>query len=273
MEFITRSTKIRAIIASVLTGIALITLIMLSCLLSITDTSKTLMSFIYTVSLMLVLLFWVGGIQIRVFNDYRCQKKHLCVDGVLTLCLGALITISAILFGVLQASSAMNGKITETADIRVFLSIFVGAIALWKIATTIMSYKERRYNWWCELLFAIFWFALTVLLIVSMSLSNRGVEIVAWIFMAFSCLIIALDIFYILFSYVFRNPTYLETEKAIEKLKREEEEKEVRRKNQFMSTTNSTKDKLDNLIQLKLAGYITEREYNARKKEILDKDL
>lgn len=56
MKFISKSTKTTCIVASVLTGLALITLIMLSTLLEISSVSKTLMCFIYTVSLMLVLL-------------------------------------------------------------------------------------------------------------------------------------------------------------------------------------------------------------------------
>lgn len=56
MKFITKSTKVRCVIASAMTALALITLIMLSSLLSISNTSKTIMCFIYTVSLMLILL-------------------------------------------------------------------------------------------------------------------------------------------------------------------------------------------------------------------------
>lgn len=56
MKFITRSTKIQSIVASVLTALALITLIMLSTLLEISNVSKLTMTFIYTVSLVLALL-------------------------------------------------------------------------------------------------------------------------------------------------------------------------------------------------------------------------
>ena len=51
MNFITKSTKVRCIAASVITGIALITLIMLSSLLTLSTMNKTLMCFIYTTAL------------------------------------------------------------------------------------------------------------------------------------------------------------------------------------------------------------------------------
>ena len=56
MKFLSNSTKIKCIVASVLTGLALITLVMLTSLLTVTFQSKLTMSFIYTISLMLILL-------------------------------------------------------------------------------------------------------------------------------------------------------------------------------------------------------------------------
>ena len=126
MKFITKSTKIQSIVASVLTALALITLVMLSSLLSISNISKLTMTFIYTVSLVLILLIWHGILQIKVFNDYKSQKKLLCTDGIIDLCMGALIIICSVLFGVLQASKILNGVIIQTADIRIFLTCFLG---------------------------------------------------------------------------------------------------------------------------------------------------
>lgn len=56
MNFLTRATKTKCIIASVLTALALITLVMLSSLLTISNTSRTFMCLIYSVVLMLTLL-------------------------------------------------------------------------------------------------------------------------------------------------------------------------------------------------------------------------
>lgn len=56
MNFLTRKTKTTCIIASVLTALALITLVMLSSLLTITTASRTVLCLIYSVCLMLILL-------------------------------------------------------------------------------------------------------------------------------------------------------------------------------------------------------------------------
>lgn len=130
MKFITKSTKIQSIVASVLTGLALITLIMLSSLLEITSVNKLTMTFIYTVSLVLILLIWHGILQIKVFNDYRCKKNYLCADGILSLCMGALILVSGILMAILQLDKIMAGTLIGTSDIRIFLTCFLAVIAI-----------------------------------------------------------------------------------------------------------------------------------------------
>ena len=130
MKFITKSTKIQSIVASVLTGLALITLIMLSSLLEITSVNKLTMTFIYTVSLVLILLIWHGILQIKVFNDYRCKKNYLCADGILCLCMGALILVSGILMAILQLDKIMAGTLIGTSDIRIFLTCFLAVIAI-----------------------------------------------------------------------------------------------------------------------------------------------
>lgn len=128
MNFITKGTKIPCIVASVLTGLSLIILVMLSSLLTIRNTSRTLMCFIYTVTLMFILLIWQGILQIKVFNDYKCKNTYLCADGILTLCMGALIIVSGVLFGALQADKVLNGILIKTADIRTFLTCFLAII-------------------------------------------------------------------------------------------------------------------------------------------------
>jgi hypothetical protein len=226
MNFITKSTRTKTIVASVLTGIALITLIMLSSLLNIESTTKTIMCFLYTVGLMLVLLFWQGLIQINVFNDYKCQKKMLCADGILNLCFAALITISGILFASLQVNAVIKGIELATTDIRVFIVAFLLALTFWKIATFILSIKEKRYNWWLEMIFAILWLAISIVTFISIfSTSLIGI---AWTFVTMGWALIVTTIFYSLYSYVIREPEYLETEKAIAILKKEEERREFR---------------------------------------------
>ena len=77
MKFITKSTKIQSIVASVLTALALITLVMLSSLLEVNSTTKLTISFIFTISLLVILLVWHGILQIKVFNDYKCKRNYL----------------------------------------------------------------------------------------------------------------------------------------------------------------------------------------------------
>jgi hypothetical protein len=60
--------------------------------------------------------------------------------------MGALIIISSILFGVLQANKIINGVLIQTADIRIFLTCFLGIMFIWKIIITTISIKEKRFN-------------------------------------------------------------------------------------------------------------------------------
>ena len=276
MNFITKSTRTKTIVASVLTGIALITLIMLSSLLNIESTTKTIMCFLYTVGLMLVLLFWQGLIQINVFNDYKCQKKMLCADGILNLCFAALITISGILFASLQVNAVIKGIELATTDIRVFIVAFLLALTFWKIATFILSIKEKRYNWWLEMIFAILWLAISIVTFISiLSTSLIGI---AWTFVAMGWALIVTTIFYSLYSYVIREPEYLETEKAIAILKKEEERREFRQAKldgrietkKTTLTSDLVKEKLKRLKELKDANLISQEDYDEKKAEIID---
>lgn len=57
MKFLTKSTKVQGVVASVLTALALIVLIMLSTLIQFNEYSnRVMMTFIYTVCLVFILL-------------------------------------------------------------------------------------------------------------------------------------------------------------------------------------------------------------------------
>lgn len=278
MEFITRSTKIRCIVASAITAVALITLIMLSCLLNITNASKTLMCFIYTSSLLMVMIFWHGLIQINVFTEYKSQKKHLCADGVISICLSSLLTISAMLFGFLQARKAMEiGFITgSSTDIRLFLLSFLVIMSLWKLYVLIISMKEKRFNRWVDLAITLLWFGLSTLMLSSLFLVSQSLVTLSWIFMSLSWALIAVTIVQTLYTYVFRNPDYLSTDRAIqlkEKADQAYEEKQKRLDLGFTTTDNLLQDKLNKLKQLVDSGYITKQEFYKRRKELLDREL
>lgn len=267
MNFLTRKTKTTCIIASVLTALALITLVMLSSLLTITTASRTVLCLIYSVCLMLILLMWEGLLQIKVFNDYKSQKKLLCTDGIIDLCMGALIIICSVLFGVLQASKILNGVIIQTADIRIFLTCFLGFMFIWKTVITIVSKKEKRFNWWIELVLALLWFGLALLTCISMFVTN--LTAMAWLIISFSWAIITINIFYMLFSYVIKEPIYLETEIAINLL--EEEKLDAKFIKLGKPTgTNRTQEKLRKLKELKDNDLISVEDYENKKKQILE---
>lgn len=279
MKFITKSTKTTCIVASVLTGLALITLIMLSTLLEISSVSKTWMCFIYTVSLMLILLAWQGILQIKVFNDYESQRKYLCADGIISLSMCTLLTVSAILFGILQVDKIINGILIGTSDIRIFLTCFLAVVAFWKLAVMIVSIKEKHFNWWCEMLFTVCWITLSVLCLVSMFIPFNSINLIVWLIVAFGWTLIIVNIFYMLYSYVCLVPTYLETQEAID-IKQEEldEIKRQKEKDLYIATSKNSnvkqtaiQDKLKKLKDLKELGLITEDDYEVKKAEILSK--
>lgn len=132
MKFLSKSTKIQGVIASVLTALALIVLIMLSTLIQFNEYSnRVMMTFIYTVCLVFILLIWHGILQIKVFNDYKSKRNYLCADGILSLCMGALLIVSGILLATLQLNQLMDDKgiLIGSSDIRIFLTCFLAIIA------------------------------------------------------------------------------------------------------------------------------------------------
>lgn len=271
MKFITKSTKIQSIVASVLTALALITLIMLSTLLSISNVSKMTLTFIYTISLVLILLVWHGVLQIKVFNDYRCKRNYLCADGILTLCMGALILVSGVLMATLQLDKIISGVLIGTSDIRIFLTVFLAIIGLWKFAVMIIAIKEKHFNWWCELLFTIFWLALSVVCLLTMFIANNSL---VWIIISISWALISLTIFYMLYSYVIKVPKYLETEECIKQYNEELAEKKAKQEQLnnkiHIKSQSSIQDKLKNLKELKDQQLITDEEYADKKAQLLE---
>lgn len=268
MKFLSNSTKIKCIVASVLTGLAFITLIMLTSLLTVTFESKLTMTFIYTISLMLILLIWQGILQINVFNDYKSKRGYLCADGILTLCMGALIVISGILLSVLQLDKVISGVFIGTSDIRIFLTCFLSVIGIWKIFVTVKSIKEKHFNWWCELLFSTLWIGLAITCLLTMFISS---QVLLWVIISIAWALIVLTIFYMLYSYVIKKPTYLETEEAIRELEEQIEEEQAKKdKNQKVTSSFRLQDKLRKLKELKDNNLITEEEYNQKKNQLLE---
>lgn len=279
MKFLSKSTKIQGVVASVLTALALIVLIMLSTLIQFNEYSnRVMMTFIYTVCLVFILLIWHGILQIKVFSDYKSKRSYLCADGILSLCMGILLIVSGILLATLQLDDLIGDNlITGTADIRIFLTCFLAIIAFWKLAVMIISIKEKHFNWWCEMLFMIFWLMLSILCLASMLVSKNAITSILWSIVAFSWALIILTIFYILYSYIIKTPKYLETEEAIQQKQEEidqiksRKEKLLERKSSSNNTSTTYKDKLKKLKELRDDNLISEEEYLDKKSEILNK--
>lgn len=272
MTFITRSTKTNCIVASVITVLLLITLIMLTSLIEVAASSKVLLGFIYTVSLLLIVLLWSGILQIKVFSDYKCQNPLLCTDGIISICMATLLIICSTLFGVLQASKIFNGTLIQSGDIRFFLSAFLFITSIWKLSIAIIAFKRHYYNDWCEFCFAALWFILGIICLTSIFIT--GLTVIAWLTISFGWVIIILTTFYMLYSYVLRTPKYLETEKARDIRQKELARQEARRNRsnslEYMSTKSDIKNKLAHLKELKDNNLISEDEYLAKKSEILE---
>lgn len=261
MKYITRGTKTKSIVASVITALALITLIMLSTLLNISNTGRMVMCLIYTLVLMLVVCIWQGIVQIEVFNDYRSKKKLLCADGILSICMGVLLAVSGALFGFLQASSIISGETLSRTDIRVFLTGFLLVMAIWKLVNLIISIKEKRFDWWVVMIGMILWFALSVLCFVSIFL--KSLTVICWILIVFGWLNIVENIFSILYSYVIKEPTYL----ANNINEDEDDGKSIAVRYEKEQIIRS---KLVRLKQLKEDKLISEENYEDEKEKILE---
>ena len=279
MKFLSKSTKIQGVVASVLTALALIVLIMLSTLIQFNEYSnRVMMTFIYTVCLVFILLIWHGILQIKVFSDYKSKRSYLCADGILSLCMGILLIVSGILLATLQLNTLLDyNLITGTADIRIFLTCFLAIIAFWKLAVMIIAIKEKHFNWWCEMLFMIFWLMLSILCLTSMFIKGSTLTGILWSIVAFSWALIILTIFYILYSYIIKTPKYLETEEAIQQKQEEidqikvRKEKLLERKSSSNNVSTTYKDKLKKLKELRDDNLISEEEYLDKKSEILNK--
>lgn len=273
MNFITRSTKVMSVLASIITTVSLITLIMLATLLPITYASKTLMCFIFTSILVMILLLWSGALQIKVFEDYKAKRAHLCADGIISICLSVLLIISSILFAILQAPGLIKGAVIVGTDIRAFLIAFLTILIIWKIFVTILAFREHRFNKILELISTILWFALNITLIVSL-IKNINLYVISWLIVSFGWALIIITIIYMLASYVINTPKYLETDEAVEILKKERERREIifnRSASKSSYTNQAIKEKLRELKELKDNNLISEEDYIDKKDELLNR--
>lgn len=266
-RFLERGTKTFSVVTSVLIALAVLVLVIIGLtggqILNVSVVGSSVLAFIVAI--------FLGAMQIRVFNDYKNQNKYLCADGIFYICLTILVAISALVF-----------VFTPNAqfDLRYFIFVFTLTFAVWKIVLAVIGFKNKRFNAFVELLIAICWLISGVAVMLTSTMEG---EVPLYVLCASNYLLALVTIFYILYSYVFKDPTYLETEEGLRILQKEQEAKE-QRLNRFNNRYNPApqtqtvseeklEDKLAKLQSLKEKGFITEEEFEAKKKDLINKEL
>lgn len=287
-QFIKKSTKTSCITASVISGIALISLVMILLLVQVDAGAKALIAFFFTISLVFLITFWVGILQIKVFSDYKSQRKYLCAEGIFIICLTALIIITAVLFWFLQADAIFGGTALTTIDIRWFIAVFLLGYSVWKATVVVLALKEKRFNWLLELITAVMWLAMSVLTIISIFTTGTSLNTILWIFVVVGWALVITYIVYLLLSYIFKKPAYLETPEAFEILKKETSTRNNRlaRANAMVGNISAPAQeekrakeeqdleaKLKKLDDLLSKNILTKEEYNEKRKQIIKDSL
>lgn len=270
-KFLKKETKTFAVVTSVLIGIALMVLVIIGLI------GGNFLNFSVVGSSVIVFVsaIFMGAMQIRVFSNYKSQKKYLCADGIFYICLTILVAVAGIVFVLVP-----NAQV----DIRYFIFVFALAFAVWKILISVLGFKNKYYNAFAELIIALFWLisGVAVLLTTFENLVNIG----SYLLCISNYLLGIATIFYILFSYVYKEPNFLITDEAVAILQKENEER-ASRVNRFNArysipvvenknedkNKDSLEEKLSKLQGLKEKGFITEEEFEKRKKSLLDSEL
>ena len=270
MRFITTKTKVAGIVASAITILALITLVMLSSLINFQPTTRIVFNLIYSTCLMLIMLIWKGILDIFVFKEYKCQCKHLCAEGILNICMGALLAITGVLFAVLQGSAIVKGLPIATVDIRYFLFGFVISMCTWKLTEMIISINHKHYDSIIDIINFALWIILAGLIITTIFVTGHILTVITWVLIAETWVLLVLNCLNILISYVIKDPTYLETEEAI-KIKEDELEviQAAKEKERLIIKGKDDEAKLKHLKKLLDQNLITLKDYEKAKSEII----
>lgn len=277
-RFLSKETRIFSLVVSVIFTISILSLIIMGLVTGLFQQISIIGSSI----LLFLSAIFMGAMQIKVFADYKSQKKYLCADGIFYICLTILVGISVAIY-----FSVPSSKI----DLRILMFVFIAIFALWKFIIAILNFKNKAFNAWVEILIGIFWLCTGVSILLTMKPATT--EIASLTLSISNYTLCVTTIFYILFSYVFKAPDFLITEKAQMLLDKEYEQK-VQRLNRIQSrlnpniiqvnTTNeksrevkkpneTVEEKLTKLTQLKEKGFITEEEFKEQKKAILDEEF
>ena len=275
-KFLKKDTRASTVVLSVFLALGAIILALIGL---ITD-GFFAVSTIGSPILVLISAIFLGSIQIRVFSDYKAQKKFLCADGIFNICLTVLISICAIVYiGVPDAKF----------DFRYVIFGFTTIFGIWKFIMAGIGFKNKHFNATVDLIIALLWLTSGAGIFLT-TFNDLGLAIIGiYVMIASNYALILATIFYMLFSYIFKEPTFLITEKAIE-IQNEEQLPRQQRLNRFNANLAGTpveqpkepeakkteltlEEKLKKLQNLKEQGFINEEEFEARKKEILDEVL
>ena len=116
-KFLKRETKVFAVVTSVLLGLALLILVVIGLIggnfLSISVVGSSVVLFVSAI--------FMGSMQIRVFSNYKSQKKYLCADGIFYICLTSLVAITSMIFVFIP---------NTRFDVRYFIFVFAIAFAI-----------------------------------------------------------------------------------------------------------------------------------------------
>ena len=269
-KFLKKETKTFSVVTSVLIGIALMILVIIGLI----SGNFLGISIIGSSVIVFASAIFMGAMQIRVFSNYKSQKKYLCADGIFYICLTILVAVAGIVFVLVP-----NAQV----DIRYFIFVFALAFAVWKVLISILGFKHKYYNAFAELIIAFFWLLSGIAVL--LTIFDNLVQVGSYLMCVSNYLLGISTIFYILFSYVYKEPDFLITEEAKKILQKELEEKATRL-NRFNSRysipvveerenkeESPIEQKIEKLKNLKDKGFITDEEFEKRKKDLLDKEL
>lgn len=291
-QFLKKDTRRSIVIMSVFAALVAIALVMISILIPAPTGGipKSIIICIISLFALFTLSIWNGVIQIKVFNDYKGQRKALCAEGIFDICLTVLVVISFVLFSMFQVKVIIDEEnILSVVDLRYFIGVFVAAFAFWKVFSIVTAVKEKRKNLWIEILICALWLILAVAVFLSVSSLS---DAIGWIGAIVSVLLVGSMTLFNLYSYIFFEPTYLVTEEALAILEKDNADRAARM-NRLAALQNggivaqpqiiqvaqptenkqekeSVEDKLAKLEDLKAKGLITEEEYAEKRKKIID---
>lgn len=268
-RFLKRGTRVASVVASVFLGLAIASMIIIGVV--VNDFRE--INMVGAPVVLFLSSIMMGIVQLKVFFDYKAQSKMLCADGIFDICLTLLMSLIGFLSIIVSALESIG---LSLLNITIVIAALAGVFGLWKIILACMAFKHKFYNAFIELLVGILWIPEGVFFVFHKEGNAYGLIVISFLL----CLITLL---YILYSYVFKEPDYLITEKGkaiMEEEIRKRELREARVASAVAQTgvvqtpqepkKESLEDRLSKLKALRDKDLIDEDEYQKRKKAMLD---